>query len=95
VSETPETEGGFRLWMLFPVAGAAAVLAVFLLGLQRDDGGRNLPSPLIDKPAPEFALPPLRADAPGLSTADLKAPGSSWSTSGQAGACPAGSSIRS
>jgi cytochrome c biogenesis protein CcmG/thiol:disulfide interchange protein DsbE len=75
VSETPETEGGFRLWMLFPVAGAAAVLAVFLLGLQRDDGGRNLPSPLIDKPAPEFALPPLRADAPGLSTADLKAPG--------------------
>ena len=75
MSEAPESEGGFRLWMLLPVAGAAAVLAVFMLGLQRDDGGRNLPSTLIDKPVPEFTLPPLRAGAPGLSTADLKAPG--------------------
>ena len=60
MSEAPETEGGFRLWMLLPVAGAAAVLAVFLLGLGREDGGRNLPSTLIGKPAPEFTLPPLR-----------------------------------
>jgi cytochrome c biogenesis protein CcmG/thiol:disulfide interchange protein DsbE len=74
VSESSECESGFRLWMLLPVAGAAAVLAVFLLGLQRDDV-RNLPSTLIGKPAPEFTLPPLRAGAPGLSAADLKAPG--------------------
>ncbi len=29
----------------------------------------------IGNPAPEFELPPLRAGEPGLSTADLKAPG--------------------
>ncbi|HUF87872.1 MAG TPA: DsbE family thiol:disulfide interchange protein [Thermohalobaculum sp.] len=78
---TDETErdgapkGGLRLWMLVPVLGAAAVLAVFLLGLQREDGGRELPSALIGKPMPEFALPPLYAGEPGLSTADMKAPG--------------------
>lgn len=70
-----EPRGGLRLWMLVPALGAAAVLAVFLLGLQRDDGGRNLPSTLIGKPAPEFALPPLHEGQPGFSTADLKAPG--------------------
>lgn len=78
-AETPEsageTAGRFRLWMLVPMLGAAAVLAVFMLGLQREDGGRNLPSPLVGKPAPEFDLPPLYAGQPGFSTADLKAPG--------------------
>ncbi len=67
--------GGFRLWMLVPVLGAAAVLAVFLLGLQRPDGGRELPSALIGEPVPEFELPPLYAGEPGLSTADLTKPG--------------------
>ena len=76
MSEAEEPQGsGFRLWMLLPALGAVAVLAVFLLGLGRDDGGRNLPSTLIGKPAPEFELPPLRAGEPGLSTADMKAPG--------------------
>ena len=77
MSDTPEQApaGGFRLWMLVPVLGAAAVLAVFLLGLEREDGGRNLPSPLVGKPAPEFALEPLYAGQPGFSTADLTAPG--------------------
>lgn len=68
-------KGGFRLWMLVPVLGAAAVLAVFLLGLEREDGGRELPSALIGKPAPEFTLPPLYEGEPGLSTADMKVPG--------------------
>jgi cytochrome c biogenesis protein CcmG/thiol:disulfide interchange protein DsbE len=75
MSGMSERKGGLRLWMLIPLAGAMAVLAVFMLGLKRDDGGRNLPSTLIGKPAPEFELPPLRPGAPGLSTADLKAPG--------------------
>ena len=76
MSDAPEpSAGGFRLWMLVPALGAAAVLAVFLLGLQRDDGGRDLPSTLIGKPAPEFDLPPLYAAKPGLKTADLKEPG--------------------
>ncbi len=81
MSETPRTNGadeppgGFRLWMLVPALGAAAVLAVFLLGLRREDGGRQLPSALIGKPAPEFVLPPLHEGQRGFSTADLRAPG--------------------
>ncbi len=75
MSEETEVSGGFRLWMLLPALGAAAVLAVFLLGLGREDGGRNLPSTFIGKPAPEFELPPLYAGQPGLSTADMTAPG--------------------
>jgi cytochrome c biogenesis protein CcmG/thiol:disulfide interchange protein DsbE len=66
--------GGFRLWMLLPPFGAALVVGVFLLGLQREDV-QTLPSALIDKPVPEFRLAALRGGAPGLSTADLKAPG--------------------
>jgi cytochrome c biogenesis protein CcmG/thiol:disulfide interchange protein DsbE len=75
MSDEPQPGGGFRLWMVMPALGAAAVMAVFMLGLQREDGGRKLPSTLIDKPVPEFELPPLYVDAPGLSTADLKVPG--------------------
>ena len=73
-SEEPR-DGGFRLWMLLPALGAAAVLAVFLLGLGREDGGRNLPSTFIGKPAPAFELPPLYQGQPGLSSADMTAPG--------------------
>lgn len=65
---------GARAWMLLPLA-AALVLAVFLLGLEREDGGRNLPSTLIGRSVPEFSLPPLYEGEPGLSAADLKAPG--------------------
>jgi len=66
--------GGFRPWMLIPAIGAAMVLAVFLLGLQTNDGGR-LPSALMDRPVPEVALPPLRQGQEGLTRADLTAPG--------------------
>jgi cytochrome c biogenesis protein CcmG/thiol:disulfide interchange protein DsbE len=45
-----------------------------MLGLQREDAG-TLPSALVDRPVPEFRLAGLREGAPGLSTADLKAPG--------------------
>lgn len=72
--ETTPQKSGLRLWMIVPVFGAVMVVAVFALGLQRDDV-QTLPSTLIDKPVPEFALPPLREGAPGLSSADLKAPG--------------------
>jgi cytochrome c biogenesis protein CcmG/thiol:disulfide interchange protein DsbE len=66
--------GRFRLLMLVPALGAALVLALFMLGLQREDA-QTLPSALIDRPAPEFELAGLREGAPGLSSADLKAPG--------------------
>ena len=71
--ETRST-GGFRLWMLVPALGAAMVLAVFMLGLQRENA-QTLPSALIGRPVPEFDLAGLREGAPGLSAADLKAPG--------------------
>ncbi len=70
--DTPKS--GFRLWMIVPALGAFAVLAVFMLGLQRDDVQR-LPSALIDKPVPDFALPPLRAGEPELSNEALAGKG--------------------
>ncbi|MCL5776458.1 DsbE family thiol:disulfide interchange protein [Limibaculum sp. FT325] len=71
-NDTPK--GGFRLWMIVPALGAASVMAVFLLGLERENP-RDLPSTFIDKPAPEFSLPPLYEGQPGFSTADLRTPG--------------------
>lgn len=72
MSETATS--GFRPWMIVPGALALVMMAVFFLGLQRDDA-RDLPSALIDRPAPEFDLAALRDGQPGLSTADLKTPG--------------------
>ena len=58
-------------WLyLVPVAIFAVVAGYFAVGLTRDPG--TLPSALLDKPAPEFALPPLIPEKPGLATADLK-----------------------
>ena len=54
-----------RLGFLVPL-GAFVVLAIFLaIGLNRDP--REVPSPLIDKPAPAFAL--TRLDDPGQTIA--------------------------
>ena len=67
-------KSGFRLWMIVPALGALSVLSVFMLGLQRDDVQR-LPSALIDKPVPDFSLPPLRAGQPELSDEALAGEG--------------------
>ena len=72
MSEQPQS--GFRLWMIIPALGASMLLAVFMLGLMRDDI-QTLPSTFIDKPVPTFELGALRGGQPGLSTADMKAPG--------------------
>jgi cytochrome c biogenesis protein CcmG, thiol:disulfide interchange protein DsbE len=46
-------------------------IAIFLgIGLTRDP--REIPSPLIGKPVPEFSLPPVRGRSLGLATADLR-----------------------
>ncbi|HEV2335913.1 MAG TPA: DsbE family thiol:disulfide interchange protein, partial [Stellaceae bacterium] len=60
-----------RGWIFLIPAAVFGLLAVgFFVGLGIDPN--VLPSPLIDQPAPEFALPPLAGDRPGFSSADLK-----------------------
>jgi cytochrome c biogenesis protein CcmG/thiol:disulfide interchange protein DsbE len=46
-------------------------MAVFL-GIGLTMNPRNIPSPLIGKPAPEFTLPPVKGRTLGLATADLR-----------------------
>jgi cytochrome c biogenesis protein CcmG/thiol:disulfide interchange protein DsbE len=58
-----------RLLALLPVAAFVIVLLGFMVGLRRDPA--ILPSMLIGKPLPPFALAPLRPDEPGLASADL------------------------
>ena len=46
-----------RFWFLIPLAAFLALAVVLAVGLKRDP--REVPSPLIGKPAPTFALPRL------------------------------------
>ena len=59
-----------RLSMLVPVVVFGCVVVVLAIGLRLDP--REVPSPLIGKPVPPFALPPVRGRAFGLANADLK-----------------------
>jgi cytochrome c biogenesis protein CcmG/thiol:disulfide interchange protein DsbE len=58
-----------RLLLLLPLAVFLILGGYFALGLTKDPS--KLPSMLIDKPAPTFALPGLSAGEKGLSNADL------------------------
>jgi cytochrome c biogenesis protein CcmG/thiol:disulfide interchange protein DsbE len=58
-----------RLLFLIPLALFALVGGFLAVGLTRDPG--TLPSALLDKPAPQFSLPPLAGRDNGLATADL------------------------
>ncbi len=58
-----------RLAFLLPVAVFAGLVAVFAIGLTHDP--HLVPSALIDRPAPDFALPGLYEGAEGLSRKDL------------------------
>ena len=70
-----------RVWRILPVALFGTIAALFLIGLY----GRppsTIPSALIGKPAPAFALPPIAElqasdgkPVPGLALADLKGSG--------------------
>ncbi|MCR5857411.1 DsbE family thiol:disulfide interchange protein [Mesorhizobium sp. J428] len=53
-----------------PLAVAAMLGVVLAWGLTRDPS--NLPSTLISKPVPDFALPPVKGRTLGLSSTDLK-----------------------
>ncbi|WP_417828514.1 DsbE family thiol:disulfide interchange protein [Thalassospira sp.] len=54
---------------VIPLVLFAALAGVFLLNIDKD--ASVVPSVLIDKPAPEFSLPPLPGRDTGLSRADL------------------------
>jgi len=58
-----------KLAFLVPAALFVVLVAVFAIGLRHDP--HLLPSALIDRPAPDFALPGLYDAAKGLSRQDL------------------------
>jgi cytochrome c biogenesis protein CcmG/thiol:disulfide interchange protein DsbE len=77
MSEEPATAPSGRKWLLLPAFAFAVLAAIFLLRIDqsRDSGGNisKLPSPLIGKPAPATALPPLQGlNLPGLDPALFK-----------------------
>ncbi|MDP3856151.1 MAG: DsbE family thiol:disulfide interchange protein [Stagnimonas sp.] len=55
---------------LIPIAVLVALIALFAVGLSRDP--REVPSPLIGKPAPAFALPGLGGTPAAASPADWR-----------------------
>jgi cytochrome c biogenesis protein CcmG/thiol:disulfide interchange protein DsbE len=59
-----------RAAVLVPLTFFAALGVLLAAGLTLNP--REIPSPLIGKPAPDFALPPVLGRALGLSSADLK-----------------------
>lgn len=61
---------GRRLVYVVPITVFALVTAMFAIGLTLTPG--EIPSALIDKPVPEFALPPVKGRTLGLSSADLR-----------------------
>lgn len=59
-----------RLVVLLPLLFFAALAGVFVLGLNRDPS--LIPSVLINRPLPSFALPAVRAGDPGLAARDFR-----------------------
>lgn len=59
-----------RLIYLLPLAVFAVLAIYFAVGLTKDP--RRLPSTLIDRPVPEFALPAIQGMSEGFSSADLR-----------------------
>ena len=70
IGEQPRRRGVGRLLAFLPVAMFALLGAAFYWGLWYNDDVR--PSPLIGKPIPDFALPPIEGRQDGLSSADLR-----------------------
>ena len=58
-----------RALFVLPILLLVGLAVLFAVGLRHDPS--IVPSVLIDKPVPEFDLPPLFDDKPGLATADL------------------------
>ncbi len=63
-----------RLFYILPLTVFLIMAAYFAIGLTKDP--KILPSALIDKPVPEFTLPPIEGGpGKGFSSADLKGNG--------------------
>jgi len=60
-----------KLSRVLPVGVFVVIVLAFLWGL-RIENPREIPSPLIDAPAPTFDLPPLYESAARFSSADLR-----------------------
>ena len=73
MSEAPATEAKPRRWhALLPLIAFLALAALFLVRLHTGDPQR-LPSPLVGKPAPVFALPALEGSGlAGFADSDLR-----------------------
>jgi cytochrome c biogenesis protein CcmG/thiol:disulfide interchange protein DsbE len=55
---------------LVPLVAFAVLIPVFMIGLTRDP--RELPSPLLEQPAPQFALPSLENPETTVGSADYE-----------------------
>jgi cytochrome c biogenesis protein CcmG, thiol:disulfide interchange protein DsbE len=71
-SSTPATKARrvARLRYLVPIVAFVALVITFGRALNRDP--RTIPSALIGKPVPQFALPPVKGRTLGLSSRDLQ-----------------------
>ena len=63
-------KSGLRLWFVLPVV-LFVVLAI-VLATQLLTGNQDIPSALIDKPIPEFDLPPVEGTELGLASGNLR-----------------------
>ncbi len=63
-------QGRRRLTYFIPIAGFAVIAVALAVGLTLNP--REIPSALIGKPVPEFALPPVQGRSLGLSSEDLR-----------------------
>nr|WP_092498403.1 DsbE family thiol:disulfide interchange protein [Faunimonas pinastri] len=68
---------GLRFWLVLPVVAFVALAVLFMVQLESGRDPSAVPSPLIDKPVPQFSLPALEGasggggDAGGLDTTAL------------------------
>ncbi len=59
-----------KFLFVFPLAAFVALVGYFAIGLTRDPS--VIPTVLINKPVPDFDLPPIQGFTEGLSSEDLK-----------------------
>lgn len=70
LSPDPRGKRWSRLLLFTPAVLFLGLVAAFVLGLGRDP--KLIPSPLIGKPVPDFALPPVKGRSLGLAAGDLR-----------------------